>query len=69
MASNPNVNKVVYGGNTLIDLTADTVDAVYLASGKTAHKKDGSTITGTAALVYNSTTKELSIPSWAVTLE
>ena len=69
MASNPYVNKVVYGGNTLIDLTSDTVEAAYLASGKTAHKKDGSTITGTAALVYNSTTEELTLPSWSVVLE
>lgn len=41
------VNKVIYDGNTLIDLTADTVDASHLAQGYTAHDKSGATITGT----------------------
>lgn len=41
------INKVVYGNNTLIDLTADTVDAEHLAQGYTAHDKSGATITGT----------------------
>lgn len=42
------VNKVVYGGNTLIDLTGDTVTAETLASGVTAHDKSGATITGSS---------------------
>lgn len=41
------VNKVIYGNNTLIDLTADTITAADLASGKTAHDKSGALITGT----------------------
>ena len=41
------VNKVVYGNNTLIDLTADTVTADKLAQGYTAHDASGATITGT----------------------
>lgn len=41
------VNKIIYGGNTLIDLTSDTVDSEHLAKGYTAHGKDGSIITGT----------------------
>lgn len=40
-------NKIIYGGNTLIDLTADTITAADLASGKTAHDKSGAPITGT----------------------
>lgn len=40
-------NKVVYGEQTLIDLTNDTVDAEHLLSGKTAHDKSGEVITGT----------------------
>lgn len=40
-------NKVVYGNETLIDLTADTVDAAHLAQGYTAHDKSGEAITGT----------------------
>lgn len=50
MAENQNVNKVVYGGQTLIDLTADTVTASSLASGVTAHDKSGAAITGTSTL-------------------
>lgn len=42
-----NINKVIYGGNTLIDLTADTVTPDKLAEGVTAHDKSGAIITGT----------------------
>jgi hypothetical protein len=44
---NSKVNKVIYGGTTLIDLTADTITAADLQSGVTAHDKSGATITGT----------------------
>lgn len=40
------VNKVNYGGKALIDLTKDTVSESSLLSGYTAHKKDGTVITG-----------------------
>lgn len=40
-------NKIIYGGQTLIDLTADTVTADKLAEGITAHDKSGAVITGT----------------------
>ena len=40
------VNKVIYGNNTLIDLTSDTVDASKILSGYTAHDKSGAKITG-----------------------
>ena len=40
------VNKVVYGGNTLIDLTGDTVEKSKLLSGYTAHDKTGVKIDG-----------------------
>ena len=40
-------NKVIFGNEVLIDLTADTVTADKLASGYTAHDKSGTTITGT----------------------
>ena len=42
-------NKIVYGGETLIDLTADTVTPGTLKQGVTAHAADGSRITGTMA--------------------
>ena len=41
------VNKVIYGGNTLIDLTSDTITADKLLTGYTAHDKSGATINGT----------------------
>lgn len=42
------VNKVSYGGTTLIDLTGDTLtSASQLAQGIVAHTKSGETITGT----------------------
>lgn len=41
------ISKVVYGGNTLIDLTADTIKAEHLIKGYTAHGADGEPITGT----------------------
>lgn len=49
MASNPYYNKVVNAetGTTLVDLTADTVDAAHLAEGYTAHDASGAPITGT----------------------
>ena len=40
------VNKIVYAGNSLIDLTDDTVTADKLAEGITAHDKSGNKITG-----------------------
>lgn len=39
-------NKIVYGGNTLIDLTEDTVDSAHLLTGYTAHGKDGNIVNG-----------------------
>lgn len=41
------VNKIVYGKNTLIDLTSDTVTPEMLFAGYTAHKADGTVIVGT----------------------
>lgn len=41
------VSKVIYGGNTLIDLTADTVVKDKLLKGYTAHGADGELVTGT----------------------
>jgi hypothetical protein len=46
MANNQYVNKIVYYGETLIDLTSDTVVPSVLLSGYTAHAADGSVITG-----------------------
>lgn len=43
------INKVIYGGNTLIDLTSDTVTASDILTGVTAHDKSGAIITGTCS--------------------
>ena len=40
------VNKVVYGGKTVVDLTGDTVTASALAEGATAHNAAGEQIVG-----------------------
>ena len=48
------ISKVVYGGTTLIDLTADTITADKLLTGVTAHGKDGAPITGSCTFDVNS---------------
>lgn len=42
------ISKVVYGGRTLIDLTADTITPSDVINGKTFHKSDGTIATGTS---------------------
>lgn len=53
------VNKVVFGGQTLIDLTADTVTEDKLLNGATAHNQKGEAITGTCT--YDSDTTDANI--------
>lgn len=55
------VNKVEYGGRTLVDLTGDTVTPETLAKGTTAHNKSGESIVGTA--------KVGTAENWVFTLE
>ena len=50
------INKVIYGGKTLIDLTAGTITADKLAKDVTAHDKSGAIITGTCT--YDSDTSD-----------
>lgn len=61
MANNPYINKVVYGNNTLIDLSSDTITADKVLTGYTAHDKSGASITGTAGASVTGT--NLTIPS------
>lgn len=49
------INKVIYGGNTLIDLTGDTVTPDKMLSGYTAHDKSGTVIEGTCTFDVDST--------------
>lgn len=46
--ANPYINKVVYGGTTLIDLTSDTAEAADVALGKYFHLKSGERVQGTS---------------------
>jgi len=50
------ISKVIYAGQTLIDLTNDTVTADKLLDGYTAHGKDGKPIEGTCP--YDANTKD-----------
>ena len=50
------INKIIYGGETLIDLTTDTVQADKLLKGYKAHDKSGEVITGTCE--YDSNTSD-----------
>ena len=54
--ANTYVSKVIYGNDTLIDLTSDTVVANKLLSGYTAHGADGAPITGTCS--YDADTQD-----------
>ena len=49
MASNPYVNKVVYGNSTLIDLSTDTATQADVAQGKYFHLPTGERVQGTAS--------------------
>ena len=61
------VNKVIYGENTVIDLTNDTLESSkQLIKGVIAHAKDGSIITGTFELdfmCYDDVTGEITTES------
>lgn len=46
-------SKIIYGGKTLIDLTADTVKADKLLTGITAHGADGEQVIGTCDFDMN----------------
>ena len=45
------INKVVYDGTTLVDLTGDTVTASSLLNGVTAHDHSGTQVTGNVQFV------------------
>ena len=51
--ANANINKVVYGGNTLIDLTNDTITRADVINSKSFHLANGSTTTGTCLFDAN----------------
>lgn len=50
------ISKIIYGGDTLIDLTSDTVTADKLLTGYTAHGADGEIVEG--ACDYDANTQD-----------
>ena len=56
MANNQYINKVIYGGNTLINLTGDDVQASDVLTGKKFHLPSGAQ--GTGACTYNADTSD-----------
>lgn len=66
MANNVNINKIIYGTSTLIDLTNDTVTPEKMYKGIVAHMADGSTTTGTAEVTVEGT--KLIMPEGLVTI-
>lgn len=50
------INKIIYGGDTLLDLTGDTVTTSNLLYGEIAHDRSGATIEG--ACTYDSNTTD-----------
>lgn len=53
---NQHINKVIYGGNTLIDLTGDDVTAADVLSGKKFHLPSGAD--GTGSCTYDADTSD-----------
>lgn len=50
MANNPNVNKVVYGNQTVMDITDTTAEEGDVVNGKTFYKANGARSTGSAVI-------------------
>lgn len=59
--ANQYVNKVIYGGNTLVDLTGDTVDPSHLLKDATAHDKSGALITGECTFDSDTTDADVAV--------
>lgn len=51
--ANQHVNKVIYGSETLIDLTGDTITSADVINGKKFHDKSGAQLTGSCTYDAN----------------
>jgi len=60
MANNTYVNKVVFGGDTLIDLSSDDVARASVLSGKYFHLPTGERTTGTCTYDANTSDADAS---------
>lgn len=56
MAESKAINKIIYGGRVLIDLTSDTVKPNNLLEGVKAHSSSGQVITGTCTFDMDTST-------------
>jgi len=65
VASNQYVNKVIFGNDTIIDISNDTVVASALLSGYTAHANSGASISGS---ILTKTSNDLSVNGDTVTV-
>lgn len=63
------VNKVIYDGNTLVDLTGDTVTPETLAEGITAHDRAGNPIVGAMTGAVQKTVETLTGTSGTYTVD
>lgn len=61
------INKVIYDGKTLIDLTGDTIDAQHLLKGYKAHDKSGAVIDG--ACSYDADTSDANATAAEILLD
>lgn len=59
--ANEYYNKIIYGGQTLIDLTSDTATAATVLSGSTFHDKSGAAVTGTCTYDSNTTNDTVTV--------
>lgn len=66
MAENAYVNKVIYGGNTLIDLTNDDVTLADVLSGKKFHLPSGASGVGTCT--YDADTSDATVTAAEILL-
>lgn len=61
------INKIIYGGETLLDLTGDDAMANHILTGKKAHNRTGNQITGTCS--YDSDTSDASASADEILLD
>lgn len=67
MADTKNVSKIIYGGKTLIDLTADTVAPDQVQKGVTFHDNSGAILVGTST--KDSDTKDATAKAGEILLD
>lgn len=62
-------NKVVFGNQTLMDISGDSVEAKYLLDGVTAHDKNGELVTGTCKYDANTSSGDANATKDTILIE